>query len=46
MSGTALTVDFAVQVLIEEAQMIGWQRVEYLTAIMDAANVRLDMSSP
>ncbi len=35
------TVDFAVQVLLEEAHTLGWQRVEFLTAVMDAANNRL-----
>lgn len=36
-----LSVGYAVQLLIEEAQLIGWQRVDFLTAIMDAANARL-----
>lgn len=35
------TVDYAVQLLAEEAHLVGWQRVEFLTAIMDAANARL-----
>jgi hypothetical protein len=35
------TVDFAVQILAEEAHLVAWQRVEFLTAIMDAANSRL-----
>lgn len=35
------TVDFAVQLLVEEAHTVGWQRVEFLTAVMDAANARL-----
>ena len=35
------TVDFAVQLLVEEAHTLGWQRVEFLTAVMDAANARL-----
>lgn len=34
-------VDFAVQLLVEEAYTVGWQRVEFLTAVMDAANARL-----
>ncbi|KQS67613.1 hypothetical protein ASG39_22740 [Rhizobium sp. Leaf371] len=33
-----LAVDYAVQLLIEEAHLVGWQRVEFLTAVMDAAN--------
>ena len=35
------TVDFAVQLLVEEAHTVGWQRAEFLTAVMDAANNRL-----
>lgn len=35
------TVDYAVQLLAEEAHTLGWQRVEFLTAVMDAANNRL-----
>ena len=35
------TIDYAVQLLVEEAHLVGWQRVEFLTAIMDAANARL-----
>lgn len=35
------TVDFAVQLLVEEAHTVGWQRAEILTAIMDAASARL-----
>ena len=35
------TVDYAVQLLLEEAHTLGWQRVEFLTAIMDAASNRL-----
>jgi hypothetical protein len=27
--------------LVEEAHLVGWQRVEFLTAVMDAANDRL-----
>jgi hypothetical protein len=30
-----------VQLLVEEAHLVGWQRVEFLTAVMDAANARL-----
>ncbi len=35
------TVDYAVQILVEEAHLVGWTRVEFLTAILDAANARL-----
>lgn len=35
------TMDYAVQLLLEEAHTLGWQRVEFLTAIMDAADNRL-----
>lgn len=35
------TVDFVVQLLVEEAHTLGWQSVEFLTAVMDAANARL-----
>ena len=35
------TVDFAVQLLVEEAHLVGWMRVEFLTAVLDAANNRL-----
>lgn len=35
------TVDYAVQLLLEEAHTLGWQRVEFLTAIMDVANNQL-----
>ncbi len=35
------TVDYAVQLLTEEAHTLGWQRIEFLTAVMDAANNRL-----
>ena len=35
------TVDYAVQLLVEEAHLVGWQRVEFLTAVMDSANARL-----
>jgi len=35
------TVDYAVQLLVEEAHLVGWQRVEFLTAVMDAANGQL-----
>lgn len=37
------TVDFAIQLLVEEARTIGWQRAEFLTAIMDSANARLSV---
>lgn len=35
------TIDYAVQLLEEEAHLIGWQRAEFLTAIIDVANARL-----
>ncbi len=35
------TVDYAVQMLVEEAHTLGWQRVEFLTAVLDVANARL-----
>lgn len=35
------TVDYAIQILVEEAHLVGWTRVEFLTAILDAANARL-----
>ncbi len=35
------TVDYAVHLLTEEAHTLGWQRIEFLTAMMDAANNRL-----
>ena len=35
------TVDYAVQLLVEEAHLVGWTRVEFLTAVLDAANARL-----
>jgi hypothetical protein len=40
---TSLPVGSAcyVSTLVEEARLVGWQRVESLTAIMDAANARL-----
>lgn len=34
-------VDFAVQLLSEEAQLAGWSKVEFLTAVLDAADARL-----
>jgi hypothetical protein len=34
-------VDYAVQMLVEEAHLVGWTRVEFLTAILDASNDRL-----
>lgn len=36
-----IAVDYAVQLLVEEAHLVGWQRVEFLTTVMDAANDRL-----
>lgn len=35
-----IAVDYAVQLLVEEAHLVEWQRVEFLTAVMDAANDR------
>lgn len=35
------TVDYAIQVLVEEACLLGWTLAEFLTAIADAANARL-----
>ena len=35
------TVDYAVQLLVEEAHLVGWQRAEFLQAISDTANARL-----
>jgi hypothetical protein len=35
------TVDFAIQLLVEEGHLVGWTRVEFLTAVLDAANNRL-----
>jgi hypothetical protein len=34
-------VDYAVQLLVEEAHLVGWTRVEFLTAVLDAASARL-----
>jgi hypothetical protein len=34
-------VDFAVQLLAEEAQLAGWNKVEFLTAVLNAADARL-----
>lgn len=34
-------VDYAIQLLVEEAHLVGWTRVEFLTAVLDAANARL-----
>jgi hypothetical protein len=34
-------VDFAVQLLAEEALLAGWSKVEFLTALLDAADARL-----
>lgn len=38
-----LVADFTVQQLIEEADLAGWQRVEFPTALMNAADYRLSM---
>ena len=35
------TVDYAIQLLLEEARSVGWTSVEFLTAIMATADVRL-----
>ncbi len=35
------TVDFAIQLLVEDGHLLGWTRVELLTAILDAASNRL-----
>lgn len=35
------TVDYAVQLLVEEAHLVGWTRVEFLTAIVEAATSRM-----
>lgn len=35
------TIDYAIQLLLEEAHTLGWQRVEFLTAVMDSANNQL-----
>lgn len=33
--------DYAVQLLVEEAQLVGWQREEFLAAIIESASARL-----
>ncbi len=35
------TVDYALQVLVEEACLLGWTKSELLAAVSDAANTRL-----
>ena len=35
------TVDFAVQLLAEEAELAGWNKAEFLSAVMDGAGARL-----
>jgi hypothetical protein len=35
------TVDYAIHLLLEEARSIGWTSVEFLTAVMDTADIRL-----
>lgn len=35
------TVDYAIQLLLEEARSVGWTSAEFLTAVMDAADARL-----
>ncbi len=37
------TVDYAIQVLVEEACLLGWTRAEFLTSISDAAVARLSV---
>jgi hypothetical protein len=34
-------VEYAIQLLLEEARSVGWTSAEFLTAIMDAADARL-----
>ena len=33
--------DYAVQLLVEEAHLVGWQRLEFLNGLADAVNARL-----
>jgi hypothetical protein len=40
------TVDYAVQLLLEEAHLVGWQRIEFLTAIMEAGSAQLSALEP
>lgn len=35
------TVDYAIQLLLEEARTVGWTSAEFLTAVVDAADTRL-----
>lgn len=35
------TVDYAIQLLLEEARTLGWTSAEFLTAVMDTADARL-----
>ena len=35
------TVDYAVQLIEEEAHLIGWQKAESVTDVIDVANARL-----
>jgi hypothetical protein len=35
------TVDYAIQLLLEEARSVGWTAAEFLTAVMDTADNRL-----
>lgn len=35
------TVDYAVQLLLEEARSVGWAASEFLTAVMDSADRQL-----
>lgn len=41
-----LVADYAVHLLVEKAHLVGWQRVEFVTALMDAANDRLSALEP
>jgi hypothetical protein len=35
------TVDYAIQILLEEARLVGWTSAEFLTSVMDSADARL-----
>lgn len=34
-------VDYAIQLLLEEARTVGWTAAEFLTAVMDATDARM-----
>jgi hypothetical protein len=34
------TINYAIQILVEEGHLVGWTRVEFLKAIVDAARDR------